>query len=95
MADVIFDRAIADIMDAIGIDAEYKGRTIKVDLTNGIIVASEVETRAPMAECLDRDIEGAAHGDAITIKSVTYTVIGIEPSGDGTTMLVLSGDLHG
>ena len=95
MTDGIFEQAVTDILEDLGTDAIYKDMTIRVSFKNGVIVAGGVETRAPMAECRDVDITGVRHTDTITINAVTYRVIGIEPSGYGTTMLILSGSSHG
>ena len=95
MTNEIFSQAITDILAELGTDATYKEKTIRVNFKNGFIVAAGVETRAPMVECLDSDITGVRHGDSMTINAVTYKVIGIEPSGYGTTMIILSGSSHG
>jgi hypothetical protein len=53
----------------------------------------EVETSAPQAEGKTSDLAGVAHGDALTINSIAYKVIGIQPSEDGLmTTLILSRD---
>lgn len=96
MSDVFTD-AITDILEDedIGVDAIYGGETIRVGFQNGFVVVNGVETTAPMAECLDTDIAGVGHDDTIAINGVTYTVIGIQPTGHGTTKLILSEDAHG
>jgi len=96
MSDV-FTEAMTDILEDedIGVDAIYGGETIRALFQNGFVVINGVETTAPMAECLDTDINGVGHDATITVNGVTYTVIGIQPTGHGTTKLILSEDAHG
>lgn len=52
-----------------------------------------VEGLGPTATCKSADIEGVAHDDVITIPVdgtlTRYKVVGIEPDGQGLTVLVL------
>ncbi|NLT24649.1 MAG: hypothetical protein GXX82_16525 [Syntrophorhabdus sp.] len=93
----VFAEAMTDILDDedLGQDAVYEENTIRVLFQNGFVVVNGVETTAPIAECLDTDVTGVAHGDTITVSGVTYNIIGIQPTGSGTTKLILSGDSHG
>lgn len=93
----VFTDAMTDILndEDLGVDAVYEGSTIRVLFQNGFVVVSGVETTAPMAECLDTDVTGVAHGDTITVGGITYNIIGIQASGSGTTKLILSEDSHG
>ena len=93
----IFTETMMDILndEDLGVDAIYKGETIRALFQNGFVVINGVETTAPMAECLDTDVTGVSHDDTITVNGVTYTVIGIQPTGSGTTKLILSEDSHG
>lgn len=93
----VFTEAMKDILEDedIGVDAIYGGETIRVRFKNGFVVVNGVETTAPIAECLDTDIPGVSHDDTITVGGVTYAVIGIQPTGDGATKLILSEDSHG
>lgn len=93
----VFTDAMTDILndEDLGTDASYKENTIRVLFQNGFVVVNGVETTAPMTECLDTDVAGVAHGDTITVGGVTYSIIGIQPTGSGITKLILSEDSHG
>lgn len=93
----VFTDAMTDILndEDLGTDAVYEGGTIRVLFQNGFVVVNGVETTAPMVECLDTDVAGVAHGDAMTVNGVTYRIIGIQPTGSGVTKLILSEDSHG
>lgn len=93
----VFTDAMTEILndEDLGEDALYEGNTIRVLFQNGFVVVNGVETTAPMAECLDTDVAGVAHGDTITVGGITYNIIGIQPTGSGTTKLILSEDSHG
>ena len=53
----------------------------------------EVESSAPQAECKASDVSTAVHDDLLTVNSIAYKIIGIQPSFDGrTTILILSRD---
>jgi hypothetical protein len=88
----IFDDALEDIFadTDMTIPATYKGVTIRVDFRDGFLVVAGVESSGPHAECLDTDIAGVGHGDMLVINAITYYVQGIQPSGFGTTILILS-----
>ena len=49
-----------------------------------------VEAQAPRAFCKTSDVEFAKHGDGLTVRDVNYMVRGVQPTGAGTTWLVLS-----
>ena len=53
---------------------------------------TDIDTRQPMVLCRSCDIETAAQGDSVEYDSTTYTVVGVEPDGQGMTMLVLADD---
>lgn len=56
---------------------------------------TEYETTAPKVLCRTEDLPGVAHGDAVTVGSRQYKVIGISPDGTGVTTLTLSEDSDG
>jgi hypothetical protein len=85
-----FNEALRDLFDSIGIDATYKSAIIKVDFRKDFIVVEGVETYAPQALCLKDDVVGVTHDDTITIESVEYNIIGIQPGSNGMTILILS-----
>lgn len=57
--------------------------------SNAFISVDGIESRQPTFEALDADLTGVAHGTAITINATAYTVAGIEPNGEGSTLLIL------
>lgn len=85
-----FNEALRDLFEDIGIDATYKGTTIKVDFRKDFITVEGVETYAPQTLCLKEDVEGITHDDTIIIESVEYNIIGIQPGSNGMTVLILS-----
>ena len=87
-----FNEALRDIWNELGTDATYKGTTIKIDFRKDFIEVEGVETYAPQAICLSEDIEGVTHADTITIESIEYNIIGIQPDKNGMTILILSED---
>jgi len=52
-----------------------------------------MESTAPEARCKAPDVSSAVHGSTLIVASVTYYIIGIQPTEDGLeTILVLSKD---
>lgn len=51
-----------------------------------------VESAGPMAICKTSDVSTAVHNDTLTINSVVYKIIGIQPDSMGLTTLILSKD---
>jgi hypothetical protein len=43
----------------------------------------------PVFVCNEADVSSIAHGDALTIKTVSYKVAGVQPDGTGLTSLIL------
>lgn len=82
--------------DELGDVATYNGNSINVQFFNEYEAAAlfelEVEVTKPFCIAKDTDITGIAHGSTITIKSVAYKVIEIQPDGTGLTQLILSKD---
>lgn len=83
-------------LDAAFSHAGGQASTIKVIFDNDFkavnIDTGMVESAGPMATCKTSDVLTAAHGDTLTINSVVYKIIGIEPDGTGMTTLILSKD---
>lgn len=57
-------------------------------------IATGVESEMPIFKCASADVTGVDHNDPITVVdeddvSTDYIVIGVEPSGDGMTRLLL------
>ena len=51
-----------------------------------------VETLQPQVIVKSSDVSSLSHGDTMTINSITYKVIGIQPDGTGLTIILLSRD---
>jgi hypothetical protein len=75
--------------------ATYNGATINGIFTDAFQLSTVggMETSSPQFETKTSSVSSAAHRDTLVINSVTYYVIGIQPSEDGlTTVLILSKD---
>lgn len=49
-----------------------------------------IEGEAPILHCKSADLPGnLAHGDAVTVATASYTIVGIQPDGTGVTILIL------
>lgn len=57
-----------------------------------IEATGEVATTAPQFTCRTMDVTAVVQGTTITINSVAYKCINIEPDGTGMTVLQLSRD---
>ena len=90
---------IADMIEALGRSATFRGNSINLLFLNefdaAIVFDQEIEMQAP--ECLAEtaDVPDISHGETITIAAVTYYVIGVEPEGTGVTRIKLSKDDEG
>jgi|APSaa5957512535_1039671.scaffolds.fasta_scaffold44530_4 hypothetical protein len=97
------DSEIAEFLDVddLGITATYKaggigaGTSISVIFANNYVAFSggtvDVEGTYPVATCRTSDVSSAAHDDTLTIDSIVYTIIGVQPSSTtGTTKLVMN-----
>ena len=87
-----FARALRTVIDSLGVNAVIDGAAVKGDLTNGYISAAGVSTSAPVLEILDDDALTVTQRSVVVIGGTTYNIIAIEPTGQGTTQLVLSKD---
>lgn len=50
----------------------------------------DIEASKPTAVAKSADVLETVHGDTLKYKSVTYTIIGVQPDGTGITVLILS-----
>jgi hypothetical protein len=48
-----------------------------------------IEGSNPVAICRSSDVSSVVHNTAITVDSISYTVVGVEPDNTGVTLLVL------
>ena len=49
----------------------------------------DIDGTQPVATCRSSDVTGIDTTDTITIDSVTYNIVNIQPDGTGMTMLIL------
>ena len=82
--------------DEFGVNITYDAGTIKGVFDNEFIESNQdeisVEDFQPQVIVKSSDIPGLSHGDTMTIESVDYNVIGIQPDGTGLTLVILSKD---
>ncbi len=77
-------------------DATWNATTIKCILGNPYALANPgeigVEDREPTALVKTSDVTGMIQGQNFVVNGITYKIRGIQPSGDGVTLLILSQD---
>lgn len=82
--------------DEFGVEVAYGSGIIKGIFDNVFIADQQgevdVETLQPQVTVKTSDVSGIAQGDTMTIDSVDYNVIGIQPDGTGLTNILLSKD---
>jgi len=85
--------------DEFGVQATFGTVTVEgifldgfepVDLGGGSAAAESVD---PVFVCRASDVPSVAHESTLTISSVTWTVRGIEPDGEGMVRLRLSDEV--
>lgn len=70
--------------------ATYQGATIQGVFDNVYTEVQGTEARRPVFMGAASDLSGVQRGQSITVKGKAYTVVGVQPDGDGThTLLVL------
>lgn len=82
--------------DEFAVDVILNSVTIQGIFDNEFISAVEdeigVETTIPQGQFKTSDVSTAVHGDQMTINSIVYNIIGIQPDGTGMTLILLSQD---
>ncbi|GJQ59783.1 MAG: hypothetical protein D8M57_13215 [Candidatus Scalindua sp. AMX11] len=82
--------------DEFAVDITYNSGTIQGIFDNAFLEDQQddvdIETLQPQVTVKTSDVSGLAHGDTMTIDSVVYNVIGIQPDGTGLTNVLLSQD---
>lgn len=58
-------------------------------LENELAAAVGIESNRPTCRAKTSDVANAAHGDTLTINAITYTVVGVQPDGNGVSTLIL------
>lgn len=51
-----------------------------------------IESSGPKVTCLEAEIPGVAHGDAVVVRGITWYVLEVRPDGTGLVTLMLSRD---
>ncbi len=82
--------------DEFAVDVTYLAATIQgiFDAPFSSAVAGEmgIESSLPQVTVKTSDVASAVHGQTMTINSVVYQIIGIQPDGTGMTTILLSED---
>jgi hypothetical protein len=88
---------LAEFVDlgTLGTVATYNSTTINVVFTDNYVSITggtvDIEGTYPVALCRTVDVSGVAHGSTLTINSIAYVVIGVQPNlTAGTTKLILN-----
>ncbi len=82
--------------DEFAVDVTYNAATIQGVFDDEFSSAVEgemgVESTVPQVTVKTSDVSSATHGETMTINSVNYNIIGIQPDGTGMTLILLSED---
>lgn len=82
--------------DEFAVDITYQAATIQgiFDAPFSSAVEGEmgIESTLPQVLVKTGDVPNIAHAETMTINSVVYNVIGIQPDGTGMTLILLSED---
>ena len=70
-------------------NATIGASTIAGIFDNQFVEVHGIEGVRPVFVCAEADVSSIAHGDALTIKTVSYKVAGVQPDGTGLTSLIL------
>ena len=78
------------------VDVIYLAATIQgvfdAEFSSAVEGEMGIESTVPQVLVKTSDVSGAVHGQAMTINSVVYQIIGIQPDGTGMTSILLSED---
>ena len=70
-------------------NATIGASTIAGNFDNQFVEVNGIEGVRPVFTCAEANVATIAHGDALTIKSISFKVAGIQPDGTGLTSLIL------
>jgi len=70
-------------------NATIGASTIAGIFDNQFVEVNGIEGVRPVFTCAEANVATIAHGDALTIKSISFKVAGIQPDGTGLTSLIL------
>ncbi len=75
--------------DELADNATIGSATVAGIFENQFVEVMGIEAVRPVFTCDEANVSSIAHGDALTIKSTSYQVAGIQPDGTGLTSLIL------
>ncbi len=75
--------------DDFAVEATHDGSTLLGILDREYVEVGNIEGEHPVFQCAESSVTTAQHGDTITIDGTAYTIVGIQPDGTGTVILVL------
>ena len=82
--------------DEFAVDITYNAGTIQGifddEFSSAVQGEMGIESTVPQVLVKSSDVVGIAHADLMTINTIVYKIIGIQPDGTGMTMLLLSKD---
>jgi hypothetical protein len=78
------------------VDITYNAGTIQgifdAEFSSAVEGEMGIESTVPQVQVKTTDVPGIAHNATMTINTIVYNVIGIQPDGTGMTLLLLSED---
>jgi len=69
--------------------ATIAGRSVTVIFDSAFMASLDIESSNPVALIDDVELGAVSHGDAVVLRGVQYTVVGVHPDGTGMTVLEL------
>ncbi len=75
--------------DEMADNATIGSNTVVGIFENQFFEVHGIEGLRPTFTCDESEVSSIDHGDALTIKSTSYEVVGIHPDGTGVTTLIL------
>jgi hypothetical protein len=94
--DLITDLEVFLDNEEFAVDITYNAGTIQgifdAEFSSAVEGEMGIESTVPQVMVKTSDVSSAVHGQTMTINSVVYKIIGIQPDGTGTTLILLSED---
>ncbi len=82
--------------DEFAVNVIFKSNTIQGIFDNEFIASVEgeigIESTIPQGQFKTSDVSSAVQGDTMTINSIVYNIIGVQPDGTGMSLVLLSED---
>jgi len=87
----MFTEDLSEFLDSTEMadNATIGAATVAGIFDNQFVEVHGIEGVRPVFVCNEADVPSIAHGDALTIKTVSYKVAGVQPDGTGLTSLIL------